>query len=260
MSGLPGANCSGNTADNTTYGGPDAYFTNIDTSTYGSGTVHFISPITTGRSTFFSLETALGSGTVTGAGPQTATVQVNPVGGVTLTALFGGKDPSACNPCSSTPIVGVNGIVPATGALVESVQDMFVPGAGVPLVLSQTYDSGLAQLQVSSSTAPGPLGYGWSYNLGMGLAVQRLARRGHGEPGERQRGQLLALRGRLFAELVHGRHQLLRQCPRRSLATLEQNADGSWTFVRVRRRAARRRSTSPPPAPWCPRPTRRAVR
>ncbi|HET9060732.1 MAG TPA: DUF6531 domain-containing protein, partial [Acidimicrobiales bacterium] len=45
---------------------------------------------------------------------------------------------------------------------------------GMPLALTRTYDSGLAQAQSLTSTAssvPGGLGYGWSYNLGMSLST-----------------------------------------------------------------------------------------
>lgn len=57
-SGLPGADCTGNTADTTGYGGPDSFFTNIN-GAQTSGTVNFIHPLTPGQSTFFSLEEAI---------------------------------------------------------------------------------------------------------------------------------------------------------------------------------------------------------
>jgi hypothetical protein len=46
---------AGNSSDSTGYGGPNAYFTDIDPSTT-SGTVNFITPIAPGKTAFFSLE------------------------------------------------------------------------------------------------------------------------------------------------------------------------------------------------------------
>jgi len=62
-------------------------------------------------------------------------------------------------------------LAPGTGDVVETYHDISVPGAGVPLSLTRTYDSGVAQEQVTTTTTPGPLGYGWSYNLGMSLSL-----------------------------------------------------------------------------------------
>lgn len=75
-SGLPGANCTGNTTDTSVcingpngsntaacYSGPDSYFTGIDTTTYDTGTVNFQGGgLAAGTSTFFSLE-----GVITGS-------------------------------------------------------------------------------------------------------------------------------------------------------------------------------------------------
>ncbi|HMK98244.1 MAG TPA: DUF6531 domain-containing protein, partial [Acidimicrobiales bacterium] len=234
--GPPGANsgvgpCLGNTEDTSYggYGGPDSYFTNIS-SNYETGMVHFISPIPPGGSTFFSLESALASASVSAAGPQTAPVQVSPVGGISLSSLIGGSDPVGCNPCASGGTVGVNGVVPATGSLVESSQDIAVPGAGVPLALSRTYDSGLAQLEVSGSTAPGPLGYGWSYNLGMSLSYSSSS---HLATIDQANGSEI-----VFSPFVAGSSPswctgTTNFCPNqpRNVATLNQNSNGTWTFV-----------------------------
>jgi PEP-CTERM motif len=62
--GAPG-NSTDNSAANTTlgiggYGGPDTFFTNINQSTFASGTVNFITPLgINGGSTYFSFEDAL---------------------------------------------------------------------------------------------------------------------------------------------------------------------------------------------------------
>ena len=131
--------------------------------------MNFVSPIAVGGSTFFSLETSLGPATVTAVPPQTAPVHVSPVGGVSLSGFYGGDDGTAPCTCGTTVIGQPAGIDPGTGDLVESYQDISVPGAGIPLLISRTYDSGFAQQQVLSGTATEALGYGWFYNLGMTL-------------------------------------------------------------------------------------------
>lgn len=60
----PGANCSGNTTDNTGYGGPLGSFSNIS-GDQSSGTVNFQGGLTPGASTFFSLEGAVTSSSLT---------------------------------------------------------------------------------------------------------------------------------------------------------------------------------------------------
>src|ERR1700730_4855162 len=54
----PPFNVPGNAKDNTGYGGPSAYFTNIN-SAGTSGRVNFITPIPPGGSSYFSLENVL---------------------------------------------------------------------------------------------------------------------------------------------------------------------------------------------------------
>jgi len=56
--GIVAYGISGNSVDGTGYGGPNAYFNNIDSSDT-TGTVNFINPIPPGKSAFFSLEEAL---------------------------------------------------------------------------------------------------------------------------------------------------------------------------------------------------------
>jgi RHS repeat-associated protein len=56
----------------------------------------------------------------------------------------------------------------ATGDFHESTSDLSVPGPGVPLVFTRTYDAEEAQAEAGSSV-PSPLGDGWTDNLGMSL-------------------------------------------------------------------------------------------
>jgi RHS repeat-associated protein len=58
----------------------------------------------------------------------------------------------------------------ATGDFYDSTVDLSIPGAGVPLTFSRTYDAEAAQAAEGSGALPGPLGYGWSDTLGMNLS------------------------------------------------------------------------------------------
>ena len=58
--GIDAYGIAGNTSDNTGYGGPNAYFSNIDP-TQSVGNVNFITPIPPGGTGYFSLAAALSS-------------------------------------------------------------------------------------------------------------------------------------------------------------------------------------------------------
>ena len=78
--GINGYGAPGNSKDTTGYGGPMTFFTNIDTSTYGTGTANFIGGLGAGQSTYFSLEEDLTGantplrGTVGNTVPEPATL------------------------------------------------------------------------------------------------------------------------------------------------------------------------------------------
>ena len=76
----------GNSQDTTGYGGPMTFFTNIDTSTYNTGTANFIGGLAAGQSTYFSLEEDLTGGTSV---PISGTVGNNTVPEPTTLALLG---------------------------------------------------------------------------------------------------------------------------------------------------------------------------
>ncbi|GAA3770024.1 hypothetical protein GCM10022270_33630 [Terriglobus aquaticus] len=63
--GIDGYGAPGNTMDDSGYGGPNTYFTNINASFTG-GTANFLTPLAAGGgSTYFSLEEALDTSTLT---------------------------------------------------------------------------------------------------------------------------------------------------------------------------------------------------
>jgi hypothetical protein len=61
--GIDTRGITSNTVDTTTYGGPNAFFTNIDP-THTSGSVNFIKPIAPGKAGYFSLEEAITVGSI----------------------------------------------------------------------------------------------------------------------------------------------------------------------------------------------------
>ena len=60
---------------------------------------------------------------------------------------------------------------PATGDVSYNATDLSIPGAGVPLTFTRTYDAQEAQNQEITSTQVPPLGYGWTDNLGMNITL-----------------------------------------------------------------------------------------
>ena len=84
----------------------------------------------------------------------------------------GGAD-TYCN-CATGQPVNLS-----SGDYYDTQTDLTIPGAGIPLTFSRTYDAEAAQAEESSSASAGPLGYGWtdnlnmsvSYNSGTGLAT-----------------------------------------------------------------------------------------
>ena len=163
-------------------------------------------------------------------GGQNAPVDLTPVGGPLGSDVYGGADLSGTCGCSNQIINLPYGISPSNGDLVETADDINVPGAGMALGLSRTYDSGLAAFEVDNSLAPGPLGYGWSYNLGMSLRANAT-----GETVSQENGSELS-----FVPYSAGGNNsawcqaAFNYCPSapRVLATLNHNADGTWSFTR----------------------------
>ncbi len=99
---------------------------------------------------------------------------VTPQGGAYVADGFGGGSPSeGCVQCTgtapSTQATAGETVNPATGDVRLAATDLTLPGAGIPLAFTRTYDAQAAQAEEAAGTAP-PLGYGWSDNLNMTLA------------------------------------------------------------------------------------------
>jgi RHS repeat-associated protein len=169
-----------------------------------------------------------GSGFWHGAAYVFSSDVVQPQGSAPGADLWGGRSKSiAACPCLTDRPVDL-----ATGDLTDTFTDVAVPGAGVPLSFSRTYDAQAAQAEVTAGTPPPPLGYGWADDFGMSVAYS---------PGAQtatvteEGGSQLS-----FAPYVAGSSPAWCSsatdfCPSdpRVEATLNQGPDGTWSFVRT---------------------------
>ena len=102
---------------------------------------------------------------------------------------------------------------PEFGDLDEANTDISIPGRGIPLEVARTYDS-------LKSGADGPFGYGWTSNLFMSLSQPG----GTGPVTVTQEGG---------AQVVFDQNgSSYTPAAPRDIATLTQNANGTWTFTR----------------------------
>jgi RHS repeat-associated protein len=176
----------------TGYEGPNTSFSDINANQTG-GVVNFTGGLAPGATAYFSLEEPLTS-VVTG-GP-TAAEQ----GGASNTT----EKPTTC----STP----RPVNCATGVFWHTFTDFSVPGRGVPLSFTRTYSSSRAAID-------GPLGFGWTDSYNMSLATDTSGN----VTITQENGSAVP-----FASNGGGTFTP----PPRVLATLVQNADGSYTFTR----------------------------
>ncbi len=100
----------------------------------------------------------------------------------------------------------------ATGDFWHTVTDLAIPGRGIPLNFTRTYNSVIANQN-------GPLGYGWTDNYNMFLTQDISGNVGMNEEG----GTTVS-----FSQTAPG----VYQAPSRVLATLTSNGDGTLTFAR----------------------------
>ncbi len=121
---------------------------------------------------------------------------------------------------------------PATGDVYLSATDVSLPGAGIPLAFTRTYDAQAAQAEVTAGAAAPALGYGWSDNLGMTLAYNATTQTA--TVTEENAAQLV------FTAYVSGTSpawctsatNFCAAAPRIA-ATLNHNTGGTWTFMRT---------------------------
>jgi len=141
-----------------------------------------------------------------------------PVGGpLTLRELLAGaSNPSEfCLQCAMNRITHGDPVDAPTGNFWHSFTDLSIPGRGIPLSLTRTYNSGAASTN-------GPFGYGWSFTYGMNLSFPDASH----VVVNQEDGSTVT-----FTEEPDGSYT----APPRVTATLVHNSNGSWTFVRHRR-------------------------
>jgi RHS repeat-associated protein len=178
----------------TGYEGPDTSFAGI-TSDESGGVVNFTSGLAPGQTAYFSLEEPLTATTVTVGGPS-AGEQGGPVN------LSENR-----TTCSTAMPVNC-----ATGVFWHQFTDSAIPGRGMPLDFSRTYSSSLA-------STDGPLGFGWTDSYDMSLATDA-----SGDVTISQED------GSTVTFQPNGAGGFT--APPRVLATLTQNPDSSYTFIR----------------------------
>lgn len=112
----------------------------------------------------------------------------------------------------------------ATGDFYEPVTDVSVPGPGLPLAFTRTYDAAAAQAGTS-----GPMGTGWFYNLGISLAYNSHT---HQATITEENGSQVVFNA--YSASTGWCSSAFNFCPSspRVIATLNQNSDRTWTFVR----------------------------
>lgn len=132
-----------------------------------------------------------------------------PPGGIADNRLLLGSDNPAMNTpyaCSGDPVNC------ATGNFSETDTDVAVPGRGVQLDLTRTYNS-------LAAGTPGRFGNGWTDSYAMGLAIGPA-----GDVTVTQENGSIAV----FSPTASGGYAP----PPYTFATLMHNADGTWTFTR----------------------------
>lgn len=178
----------------TGYEGPGTSFSGINADGTG-GTVDFAGGLAPGATAYFSLEEALDPTTTFGSGPSTAEQGGAPNPSEHLTTCYA-KLPVNC----------------ATGTFLHTFTDAVVPGRGAALSLQRGYDSGRA-------ATDGPFGRGWTDSYAMSLGIDPSTGTATITQENGSQVSFLAANGAFTA-------------PPRVLASLVQNADGSYSFTR----------------------------
>ena len=181
----------------TGYEGPGVTFSGIGNGDT-SGTVNFTPGLAPGASGWFSLEESLVSSDISVGSGQSI-----------ISILEQGVAPNKFE--KKTTCSTNNPVNCATGDFWHTFTDADIPGLGVPLTLSRTYNSDLALQN-------GPFGYGWTSNLSMSLSIG-------------SSGDITVLEGDgsqvSFTPIGNG----LFSAPSRVLASLIQNSDGTYTLT-----------------------------
>ena len=119
----------------------------------------------------------------------------------------------------------------ATGDFSESATDLTLPGAGMPLQFSRTYDAQAAQAEVTAGAPAGPLGYGWTDNFAMSLAYNSSTQVATVTEENGAQTTYSAYVSGTSPAWCSGSTNYCARAPRTE-AALNHNTDGTWTFTR----------------------------
>jgi sugar lactone lactonase YvrE len=178
------------------------------------------------------------------SGGPTSAALVSPIGGAIgldlhspsgsywssqqATSAAGGSGSASGQPSGSTTS-GSTPVDPASGDFSSFTTDVSLPGAGVPLAYARTYDSQVAQNEVNTGSPGGALGFGWSSNLGMSLAYNSTT---HVATITEENGAQITFNPYGSQWWCSGAQNFCATAPR-TVATLNQNVSGTWTFTRT---------------------------
>jgi RHS repeat-associated protein len=150
-----------------------------------------------------------------------------------------GSEPCGCKSSAPAQASAGDPVDTATGDFHETATDLSLPGAGVPLGFSRTYDAQAAQAEVTAGASAPPLGYGWSYNLGMSLSYSSSS--GVATVTEENGAQTTFVSNPAGSPpdawcpsntTSSPGPNFCATAPRMEV-TLNQNSDGSWTYIRT---------------------------
>jgi YD repeat-containing protein len=158
---------------------------------------------------------------------------VQPQGTTPTTDSTGGgsnSEPCQCADVPATEGVG-DPVDSATGDLYQTSTDLSLPGAGIPLEFTRTYDAQQAQAEQAAASSVPQLGYGWSNNLAMNVAYNTTTE--IATVTEENGAQVT------FSPYASGTSpawctaatNFCATSPRIE-STLNQNGGGTWTYIR----------------------------
>jgi RHS repeat-associated protein len=143
-----------------------------------------------------------------------------PIGGPLTAAELRGSA-NLCSPCWLKAYLHTQIADPVeavTGNFTETRVDLSVSGRGIPLAFARTYNS-------QAATTTGPLGYGWTMNVGAALSQ-------NGTTGlvtiTQENGAQVT-----FAKVGTSTPAAYAPTAPRFIARLVNNTDGTWTFTRL---------------------------
>jgi RHS repeat-associated protein len=148
-------------------------------------------------------------------------------------ATGGGSLDEQCQ-CADVPATGsaADPVDTATGDFYETRTDLTLPGTGVPLDFSRTYDAQVAQAQATAASTPPTLGYGWADNFGMNVSYDSSTQVATVSDENGAQTTYSPYVSGTSPAWCTGATNYCANAPRVE-ATLNQNGDGSWTLVRT---------------------------